>query len=266
MQAYLRIIGYGRPWYGFGILALASMLIYTLFSAVSLISIIPFLEILFSEGTPPAPAEPFSWYSTSALKTHGYYALGQLIGTQGKYVALQYFCAALVVAMLLKNVARYFSSYWISPLEQGIIGQIRSRIFSHLSTLDLAFFTRKKKGDLIGLLVSDVQVVQESVIGTIQSLIREPLTMLTFLAFLLFISWKLTLFTLLILPLTALMIDRIRRPLKRNAHKGQRVLGELVSVIDEFIGGIRIEKAFNRKPMKCSATTAGIRNIRAFRY
>lgn len=247
MQAYLRILGYGRPWYGKGAMALAAMLVYTLFSAVSLISIIPFLEILFSEGIPPVPTEPFSWYSTAAIKSHGYYELGQIIAVQGRYNALKYFCGALVLAIILKNIARYLSAYWISPLEQGIIQRIRGHIFSHLSTLDMAFFTRKKKGDLIGLLVSDVQVVQESVIGTIQGILREPLTMLTFLGFLLFISWKLTLFTVLILPLTAFMIDRIRRPLKRRARQGQQVLGELVSVVDEFVSGIRIVKAFQKE-------------------
>lgn len=247
MQTYLRIIGYGRPYYWLGGLALMAMIVYTIFSAVSLISIIPFLEILFSSTTPEAPTEPLSMISSSSVKEHGYYALGKIISVQGKFAALTYFCGALFVAMMLKNIARYFSSYWISPLEQGIVNGIRSHIFRHLSKLDLAFYTRRKKGDLIGLLVSDVQVVQESVIGTVQSLIREPLTMITFFFVLLFVSWKLTLFTLIILPLTGLMIDRVRRPLKRRANQGQQVLGSLVSVIDEFISGIRIVKAFQKE-------------------
>ncbi|RMG21568.1 MAG: ABC transporter ATP-binding protein, partial [Bacteroidetes bacterium] len=148
---------------------------------------------------------------------------------------------------LLKNLTRYFSAFFMAPLEQGVIYELRKRVFAHLSTLGLDFFTRRKKGDIIGLLVSDVQVVQESVISTVQSVLREPLTLLIYLVCLLLISWKLTLFTLVVLPVTALFIDRIRRPLKLLGLKGQDVLGELVGIVDEFIRGIRIVKAFQKE-------------------
>ncbi|MEL6135742.1 MAG: ABC transporter transmembrane domain-containing protein, partial [Bacteroidota bacterium] len=185
------------------------LLIYTFFSAISLVSVIPFLEILFEQDPFPAPNAPLDWTQTSSLKNHGYYALSQLIAQQGPQTALVYFISFLAFAIFIKNAARYLSTFTIAPFEQGIMMHLRNHLFRHITQLDLAFFTRSKKGTLISTMVSDVQVVQEAVIGTLQALIREPITAVVFLLTLLFISWQLTLFTLIILPLTGLIISRI---------------------------------------------------------
>jgi len=233
-----------------GGLALGFILLSTIFGAISLASVIPFLKILFEESSPSLPAAPpmpQSLFDLGALEAQAYYQLERLMAEVGKMQVLWYFCAALLAVTLLKNLTRYFSAFFMAPLEQGVIYELRKRVFAHLSTLGLDFFTRRKKGDIIGLLVSDVQVVQESVISTVQSVLREPLTLLIYLVCLLLISWKLTLFTLVVLPVTALFIDRIRRPLKLLGLKGQDVLGELVGIVDEFIRGIRIVKAFQKE-------------------
>ncbi|MEO1415601.1 MAG: ABC transporter ATP-binding protein [Bacteroidota bacterium] len=247
MRAYFRIVGYGKAYWGLGMLSFLFLLIYTFFSAISLVSVIPFLEILFAQDAISAPTTPLEWTQTASLKSHGYYALSQLIVQQGPKTALMYFIGFLAFAIFIKNMARYLSTYTIAPFEQGIMMQLRNRLFQHITRLDLAFFTRNKKGTLISTLVSDVQVVQEAVIGTLQALIREPITAVVFLLTLLFISWQLTLFTLIILPLTGLIISRISGPLKRKTREGQKVLGELVSQMDEYIGAMRIIKGFQKE-------------------
>ncbi|MDX2285345.1 MAG: ABC transporter ATP-binding protein [Bacteroidia bacterium] len=246
MPAYFRILAYGRRHFRLGAAAVLAMGAYTVFSAASLISVIPFLEILFQ-----APAEaprPLPWDGSAAgLKAWGYAWLTWQMASAGREQVLIGFCIGLFVLIALKNTFRYLAAYWMAPLEQGIVQEMRSQVFAHLLTLDLGFFHRRKKGDLMSVLVSDVQAVQESVIGTLQSLIREPVTMVAFLGALLLISWKLTLFSLLALPAAALAINTLARPLKRKSRQSQDLLGELSALIDETLGGIRIVKAFQKE-------------------
>ena len=248
MKTYFRILSYGKPFLGHGLLALASIIVYTLFSVISLFSVIPFLRILFGQsGEVAKPTEALSLWDPDSWLAHGYFSLQEMIETIGAQQVLVYFCVGLVGAIFIKSLARYLSSYFIAPLEQGVIREMRSGIFSHLSDLDLAFFTRKKKGDLLGLTVSDVQVVQEAIIGTLQSILRDPVMMIVIFTSMVLLSWKLTVFTLVILPITGLFINFIAKRLKSKARLGQEALGELIGVLDEFIGGIKIVKAFQKE-------------------
>ncbi len=248
MKTYFRILSYGKPFLGNGLLALGSILVYTVFSVVSLFSVLPFLRILFGQGEEVVvPKEAFSLWNPDSWLEHGYFKLHELIVTLGAQQVLVYFCLGLLGAIFIKSLARYFSSYFIAPLEQGVIREMRSTIFSHLTELDLAFFTRKKKGDLLGLTVSDVQVVQEAVIGTLQSVLRDPVMMLVILVSMILLSWELTLFTLIILPITGLFINFIAKRLKQKARMGQEALGDLIAVLDEFISGIKIVRAFQKE-------------------
>jgi subfamily B ATP-binding cassette protein MsbA len=249
MKTYFRILAYGKAFYSYGIAALVAILMYSVLNVVSLFAIIPFLRILFNQETiVAAPEMAFSWGNVDSWKAHGYYELHAYMQTQPDgFRILLGFCTFLVIAFILKSTVRYLSAYFIAPLEQGVIRQMRSTIFEHLSRLDLAFYTRKKKGEIMGLVISDVQVVQEAVIGTLFSLLRDPIVMILVLLSMLFISWQLTLFTLIILPITGFLINFIAKKLKRQAHKGQEALGNLLSVLDEFISGIRIVKAFQKE-------------------
>lgn len=247
MQLYFRIISYGKPFYTQGLLAAVFLFCYTLFNAVSLVAIIPFLEILFSQKPFPHPDIPFEWYNTATLKAYGYYHLGQAIAEFGPRQMLLYFSIFLTISIILKNISKYMSSWFMAPFEQGIMMELRNHIFKHLMIQDLAFYTNRKKGDLINVILSDVTVVQEAIIGTLLALFREPITMTVFFFTLLFISWKLTLFILIILPLTALVISRIRGPLRRKTKLGQAALGKVVALIDELLGGIKIINTFQKE-------------------
>jgi len=244
LNLYLRILKYGRGYYRHLVSGVGYLLLYNLFNVVSLTMLIPFLEILFSGTVQPAPTEPIVWYDTATLKAHGYYWLYSQMETLGRMTVLGWFCGILAGAILFKNLFRYLTNYHLAPLEQGIIQNLRNRIFDHLSQLSLNFYTRKRKGHIVNIVVNDVLIVQQAVIGTLLPLFSDPVTMLVFLFSMLFISWKLTLFTLIILPLTGLMISRIAKSLKRHANRGQQSLDRLLAVLDEFIGGIRIVKSF----------------------
>jgi len=247
MGAYLRILTYGKPYAGLGLLALVGMLFYALFNATSLILLGPFLEILFQNTPQTLPESPIDWADAKSLKAHLYYELGEMIRQYGRQSVLPYFCGILFVVILLKNFGRYFSIYFFSPLEQGIIQQLRMHVFDHITRLDMSFYTQYKKGDLIGTVVSDIQVIQEAIIGTLQNIFREPITVIFILVGLFFISWQLTLFTLIVLPLSGIFINYIRRSLKRKSREGQEILGGLIAVLDEFTTGIRIVKSFQKE-------------------
>ena len=250
MRQYFRIIAYGRPYWWMGGVSLILLVFYSLFSAFSLMAVIPFLQILFGLEEVVPPTEPLTlatFGNTSLLKAHGYYYLQQQIELHGQHQMVAYFCIGLLTLILAKNITRYLSAFFMVRLEQGTMQRLRDHLFDRLSRHGLSFFTRKKKGDLINLLVNDVQVVQEAVQGTLMPLIREPLTMIVFMVILFALSWKLTLFTLILLPVTGLVISRISGPLKRSTRKGQEVLGQLTALMDEFIGGGRLVMGFQKE-------------------
>ena len=234
MLSYFRIISYGRPYFWLGGIAILALFVSTVFGAVSLLSAIPFLEILFSHDSVATPTEPLNWLSTSSLKEYGYYFLQKQTEINGKAQVLMYFCFFLSGVILIKNGARYLASFCMAPFEFGIIRRMRSHLFDHLTRLDLQYFAKRKKGDILSIMSGDLQTIMMSVVSTVHASIREPLTLIVYLITLLLISWELTLFTLIILPLTGIAINFVVRPLKREANLGQKVLGELMAQIEEF--------------------------------
>jgi ATP-binding cassette, subfamily B, bacterial MsbA len=244
MKLYLRILGYGKPFLAQGILGFACLMAYNVFSVFSIGLVIPFLQILFQQADASAIVDSARAGADLSWMDRGNIFIAELVIAHGKIWVLYGLCATLGASIFLKSLFRYLSSYFIAPFEQGVIHWMRTRLFEHLSILSMSFFTGKRKGNIINVLVTDVQIVQESVIGTVQNMVSDPIQMALILASLLMISWKLTLFTLLVLPLTGLFINYISKSLKRKARAGQERLGILISIVDEFVSGIRIVKAF----------------------
>ncbi|MEO1449149.1 MAG: hypothetical protein AAFV07_06445, partial [Bacteroidota bacterium] len=131
MRVYFRILRYGQGYWQWGGAALAALIVFTLFSAVSLLAVVPFLEILFQENPLPPPDIPLSWFDTGSLKAHGYYQLSQYIQLNGAQQALLYFCIGLFSAIVIRNMARYLGAFCMAPLEQGILYRLREQIFAH---------------------------------------------------------------------------------------------------------------------------------------
>lgn len=248
MKKYLRILRYGQEFFPLVVLSFVLLLGYNLLSAVSLTLVIPFLEILFNTETKPSAPVPAASSSeiapTAELKEQAYAALENAIQTQGHNTVLLWFCLALGVAILLKNLLRYLALYFLAPMETGVIRNFRNHLFDHLSRLSLGFFVRKKKGNLMNMMVMDVQIIRDAVVGNLARMISDPLMMLTFLGMMFLLSWQLTLFTLLVLPISGLVISKISRSLRKRARRGQAKLDDVLAHFEEFIGGIRIIKAF----------------------
>jgi len=252
MKLYLRILGYGKPYLSQGILGFVFLFLYNFFSIFSIALVIPFLQILFRQPQSQAMIDSALASADPSLMEQLYLTVDNFVSTEGKWSAMVWLSTALGISIFLKSVFRYASSYFIAPFEQGVIHHLRTRLFDHLRILSMPFYTGNRKGRVINVMVSDVQIVQESVIGTVQNIISDPVQMLLILGSLFLISWQLTLFTLAILPLTGLFINFISKSLKRRARRGQERLGELIAILDEFISGIRIVKAFGAEEFERS--------------
>lgn len=220
-------------------------LLSTLFSLVSFAAIIPFLKILFgSRKTGKNEAVEFS-FSPDSLMNYLDFRLNEYIAAHGEKTALFVICIAVVVLFFLKNLTRYAAFYCIAPVRAGIVRDLRKKLYSKILVLPLSYYSNKKKGDIISRSASDISEIEWSILGSVEMLFKEPVTFLVFLTSLFIMSPQLTLFVLVLLPLSGYLISKIGSSLRNAAKKGQSRLGEIISTLEETISGMRIIKAFN---------------------
>lgn len=208
--------------------------------------LIPLLNIIF--GTVEIPeqleAPAFSW-NINYLKDFFNFHFYNIFLTKGQAAALQFVCGIVVVSFFFSNVFRYWSQRVLTGLRTLVVKNIRQALFNRLVSLNVRYFHGQRKGDLISVVSNDVTEIENSVVSTLQVIFREPLMLLGYVILLFVISVKLTLFSFLVLPVSAFIISSISRRLKKDSKKGQELLGNILSIIEETIGGIRIIKAFN---------------------
>lgn len=246
MKTYFRLLSFAKPYSRFvpGYAALAILAV--LFGLLNFTLIIPLLNILFNDvDTQQAVARPEFSFSFAYLKAEFNYYFSQVIAEHGKMGGLMFVCAIIVSSFFLSNLFKYLSQRILTAMRTHVVRKIRSELFNKISGLHLDFFHTRRKGDLMSVLANDVQEVENSVVSSIQVVFREPLTIIGFFVVLFIMSFKLTLFTLIVLPLSGLIITRISKRLKRDAAEGQKLLGSILSITEETISGIRIIKGFN---------------------
>ncbi|MCG3166725.1 MAG: putative multidrug export ATP-binding/permease protein [Bacteroidia bacterium] len=220
-------------------------LLSTLFSLVSFAAIIPFLKILFSSAEKKNSTPVELSLSPDEVMRYVDYRLNAYITTHGAKDALLIICIAVVVLFLLKNTTRYMAFYFIAPVRAGVVRDLRKRVYSKILVLPLSYYSNERKGDLISRSTSDISEIEWSILGSIEMLFKEPVTFIIFLTTLFIMSPQLTVFVLILLPLSGYLISRIGSKLRSSAKKGQSRLGEIISTLEETISGMRIIKAFN---------------------
>lgn len=221
----------------------------TLFSLVSFALFIPVFEILFNTRTvqiiSPEAINIHNFFNFQTLKNNFYYYSYSIIENSGPQQALMYIVIAIVILFLFKNLFRYFESFFIAPIRNGVLQLMRNELYHKILILPISYYSSQKKGDIITRLTSDVQEIENSIMGSLVLVIREPVTILLYIITLLALSPKMTLFSFILLPVSGYVIGRISRTLKQTANKGQGKMGELVSTMEETIDGLRIIKGFN---------------------
>lgn len=214
------------------------------FSLISLTMLAPFLTLIF--GMQSGSTTQFSKFRlgrlTDLLNEH---LQSLLQSNDGKLAALGIICMIIVSAILLKNIFLYGALYLLTPIRNGIINDMRNDMFSKILQLPVGFFNEQRKGDIMSRLTNDLQDVEFSTISFLESFFREPILILCYLFAMINLSPQLSLFLLLFLPLSGLIIGRIGRSLKKVSSAVQIKLGDILSTIEETLGGIRVVKAFN---------------------
>jgi subfamily B ATP-binding cassette protein MsbA len=211
------------------------------FSLFTFLAVVPFLYVLFrvNSGTPATNANSnalWQWASSS---------LDAYIASNGQGNALALMCAFIVVLALLKNLVNYLSLLSIAKIRTSVARDLREKLYKKILDLPVAYFTNERKGDIISRMTNDLMEIEFSVIGTLEALLKSPVMIVISLATLILISWKLTLFAFLFLPISGFLISRIAKSLKNAAKHGKGSLGDLISVIEETLSGNRIVKVFN---------------------
>lgn len=220
--------------------------IASVFSVFSIAAIVPFLEVIFETGSSVVSDTPTADMSVTEHAIHqldGW--LREFILVNGKENSLYFFSGAIIILFLLKNLFNYLSFYNIAFTRSIVVRDLRKRVYEKLVDLPISFFSEEKKGDILSRVTNDAKEVEWGVVGGIELVFKHPFYILFYLISLFVISWQLTLFVLLVLPISGYLISRIAKSLKSNAHKGQVKLGEVMSVIEETLGGLKVIKAFN---------------------
>ncbi len=223
-------------------LASLSMSMFVIFNMSTVVLIIPFINTLFDKAAPiPKPMPPFG---LDTLKEWAFTGINNLLASVPPTTALKYLCVLLIVSFIFKNFFHYLQTWFMAPAEQGFIRDLRQKVYDHLTTLPLSYFTNRRKGMLMSRVVNDVRVVNDSAIAIVNSIFRDPPQLITYTVFLFIIDWQLTLMVFLLIPITGVILTRIGNVVKRESHLLQEALADVTSVLDEGLASMRIIKAF----------------------
>jgi subfamily B ATP-binding cassette protein MsbA len=249
MKTYFRILQYARPFASFLPHYLVYTILGTFFGLANFTLIIPLLQVLFdkTDRVPQAVSGPIPafHFSLDWVRDTFNHFFASMLAAQGKLGALAFVCAIVVVSVLLSNLFRYLSLRLLAKVRTRVIRNFRQALYYRVMELQLGYFSNERKGDLLSRFTSDVQEVETSVVNTMTAVIQEPLKIIAFFVLLFYISVPLTLFTLILLPLSGGIIATVAKRLRQQAEISQRTLGSMMSVIDETLGSIRVIKAFN---------------------
>jgi ABC-type multidrug transport system fused ATPase/permease subunit len=227
-------------------LAVLCNILMSLFLVISIPVLQPFLQILFNQKQTNEPLKaPEGGWNFRNLEQHSAYFFNNLIATQGREKALLYVCLAIVVVFLGKNLFRYLSLYFIAPVRNGIVRDIRGKMVEKIHELPLSYFSEERKGDLMSRITADVQEIEFSILGVLEAIFREPIVIIGSLAFMIYVSPSLTLFVFLLMIFMGTIIATISKTLKSKSNNVQARLGTLVSLVEESLSGLRIIKGFN---------------------
>ncbi|WP_134089500.1 ABC transporter ATP-binding protein [Olivibacter sp. XZL3] len=243
MKTYLRLLSFAKPIEKYAIPYIICTLITVFFGTLNLALLIPLLNTLFAEGDSiEVVSKPDNWYN---LIDHFNYYAQDLSQRFGPYGTLQRVLVVIVASVFVSNLFRYFAQRIMENLRIHTLLNLRKTVFDNVMDLHVGYFNNQRKGDIISKIASDVQVVQFSVTATLQVVFKEPLQLLFYIIWLFAISYKLTFFAILVIPVSAFIISLIVRKLKQQATEAQKVYGKMISYLDEALSGVKIIKAFN---------------------
>ena len=247
MNHFVNILRYAKPYKSYAIGHIISNVFFALFGTLSFIALKPMLDVIFKKGTIIPTEKP----SYTGLMEIGDYAENYLAFQMNQFTggdnekALIFVVSLIIVMFLLKNIAGYLANYFLVFLRNGVIRDIRDKVYKKTMELPLSYFSEKRKGDILARVTSDVLDLQYSFLSVLELIVREPLTLIFTIIAMLIISAKLTLFVFVFIPVMGVIISRIGKSLKRKSDRVQKEQGIFLSTLEETLTGLRIIKGFS---------------------
>jgi subfamily B ATP-binding cassette protein MsbA len=250
MRKFFGVLKYINGYWNYGILNIFFNILSVIFSLFSIAMVFPFLQILlfgkqeelqakFDKG---APAFEFNTHSITELIN---YKLADKILHEGRLETLVTICVFVIITFFLKNLFRYLGMFFIAPIRNGVVRDMRNKMYDKVLRLPLSYYSEERKGDIMSRMTADVQEVEWSIMQSLEMIFREPVNILIYLGSLVIISPQLSFFSLVLLPLSGIMIGKVGKTLRRSSTKSKEKMGVLLSIMEETLGGLRIIKGFN---------------------
>ena len=243
-RSFWRLLGYIRSYRLQVTFSILSNILMAVFTVLSIPLISPFLEIIFQKEV-QALQPPDQGLSIRNFELYFNYYLTGLILDYGRDKALLVVCAAILIIFFGKNLFRYLAMFFMAPTRNGIVRDIRAQLFAKLLRLPLGYFSEERKGDLMSRITADVQEIEWSILNVLEAVFREPIIITLSLVYMVYISPELTGIVFILIAFTAFVIGGIGRKLKRSSSQIQERLGNIVTVVEEALSGMRIVKGFN---------------------
>ena len=237
------------PYKKYVLLTFIFNLLSTIFNLFSFAAIIPILQIIFKVNVESHSFVGWDWSSINnivySLKNNAMHYVENLIAVNGEFVALCMLAGFLVSMTLLKTGSEFLAGAMLVPVRTGVQRDIRNKIYRKITELPIGYFNEERKGDIMSRMMGDVNEIESSIMSSLEIIFKNPLLILVYVFMLFILSWKLTLFVIILLPISGWLIGNLGRNLRKNSLTGQQQMGSMLSQIEETLGGIRIVKAFN---------------------
>ncbi|MCX2482124.1 ABC transporter ATP-binding protein [Pedobacter sp. MR2016-24] len=249
MKIYFRLLSFAKPIEKFAIPYIIATLLAVFFNTFNFTLLTPLLNTLFATKDASASTALIKTSASSfdLLAKFNHYVDYSIVHN-GKLETLQIVCSVILASVILGNLFRYLSQRFMEDLRVHTLLNLRKKVFNNIMDLNIGYFNNERKGDIMSKVSSDVQVVQYTVTNTLQVLFKEPIQLIFFVVVLLSISVKLTLFSLLVIPVSGLIISKIVKRLKAQATEAHESFAKMIGFLDEALSGIKIIKAFNSTP------------------
>ena len=250
MHTYRRLLQFARPLYSFLPAYIIFIVIWAILEKFNIVLFAPILEVLFDENGKSLEAAAFSdfpsfEFSSSFLVSLKDWGLRFLMGGESKQNVLLTICLTILSTVFLANLFSFLAGFTLASLKGRIVTKIRTQVYEKLTNLHLGYFSNERRGDIISRLTNDVREVESILVASVQILLKEPITIIITFIFLFYISAKLVLFSFIVMPVTAVIIALVTKKLRGKSKQSQSYLGEILDVINETIGGLRVIQAFN---------------------
>ena len=249
MKKLFSVLKYTKDYKGYTALNIVCNIFFAIFSVFSISLTIPFLELIFKDDTAKLQEVvdkglPHLSLSLKGISEWGYYQMCLMVVEQGKAQTLLVICLVVFISTLFKNISRYFAMYFLAPIRNGVVKDLRNKMMKKSLALPLSYFSDERKGDMMSRMTTDVIEIEWSIMQSLELIFREPLTIIISLATLIFISPYLTLYVFLLLPVAGLVVALVSKSLKSRSAKGKVVFGQLFNIMEETFGALKVIKAF----------------------